>query len=468
VRLFSLLTFPSPRTYRAAVGARAALNGVPLGLPTLPASFGGAQARISTLARRRISLRYAAHLLTIGIVLVAAISAQGFVLDGTGTTAADTRSVIGAASSDMLVERRMVVGGEVDAAQALPAVRAPLEEFAPAFPESHMLVEGETLGQVAAQYQVDVASLFWANDLADGNVFAAGQELRIPRSIGIPHIIAEGETLDSLAARFQVDPQAIVLFKSNGVREGLPLPAGREIFIPGGAESYPAEMLAQLGGEQGIAMIRAVAAGVVQDTDTNLRSGPGRDYPRLGMLDAGRRLKLLARHETWVKVEDGAGVTGWVRGDLLGLSETTITGLTETSDFPPPPLLWVWPTRGEITSPFGWRRIPYRSFHDGLDIANRAGTKIYAARSGRVVESGWCSGFGYCVKIDHGDGMTSIYGHLLRRPPVKAGVSVDAGDLIGLMGSTYDARGGGYSTGVHLHFTLKLNGKAINPLKFLP
>ena len=83
-------------------------------------------------------------------------------------------------------------------------------------------------------------------------------------------------------------------------------------------------------------------------------------------------------------------------------------------------------------------------------------------------EAGWCSGFGYCVKIDHGDGVTSIYGHMIKKPPVRAGDQVEVGDLIGYMGSTYDRSGGGYSTGVHLHFTVKVNGKAVNPLKFLP
>jgi murein DD-endopeptidase MepM/ murein hydrolase activator NlpD len=188
----------------------------------------------------------------------------------------------------------------------------------------------------------------------------------------------------------------------------------------------------------------------------------------LGYLDAGLHMKLLARHKTWVKVDNGAGVAGWVRADLLGLSDSALFTLAETNDFPPPPPRWVWPTRGVITSPFGWRSEPWRMFHDGLDIANDAGTKIYSARAGQVFEAGWCRGFGYCVKIDHGDGVTSIYGHLLKRPPVHTGDSVSAGDPIGSMGSTFDASGGGYSTGVHLHFTIKVNGKAVNPLKFLP
>jgi murein DD-endopeptidase MepM/ murein hydrolase activator NlpD len=121
-----------------------------------------------------------------------------------------------------------------------------------------------------------------------------------------------------------------------------------------------------------------------------------------------------------------------------------------------------------LTSGFGWRSNPFYSFHNGLDFANKAGTGIYAARYGRVFEGGWCSGYGWCVKIDHGNGVQSVYGHLLKKPPVRPGDVVDMGDFIGLMGSSYDAAGGGYSTGVHLHFTIKVGGKAVDPMKYLP
>jgi murein DD-endopeptidase MepM/ murein hydrolase activator NlpD len=370
---------------------------------------------------------------------------------------------------DVRVRREITLATDAEAsAQALSAANLRPEQVEPVFTESHVLAEGETLGQIAAAYRVTVASIFWSNDLAASDVFAVGQELRIPRMSGIPHVIEQGDTLAAIAAQFHVSPQAIVLFKPNGVQESQPLPVGREIFIPGGTRDYPADFLAQHSGELGVAAMRAVVAGTVQESDTNLRTGPGRDYPRVSYLDVGQRMKLVARHNGWVKVDSGAGRIGWVRGDLLGLSDAAISTLAETNDFPAPPPRWIWPTRGAITSPFGWRSAPWRMFHDGLDIANDAGTKIYAARAGTVFEAGWCSGFGYCVKIDHGDGVTTIYGHMLRRPPVHSGDTVSAGDLIGYMGSTYDASGGGYSTGVHLHFTVKVNGKAVNPLKFLP
>jgi murein DD-endopeptidase MepM/ murein hydrolase activator NlpD len=125
----------------------------------------------------------------------------------------------------------------------------------------------------------------------------------------------------------------------------------------------------------------------------------------------------------------------------------------------------VWPAQGTVTSRFGAR---WGGFHNGLDIASRAWTKIYAARTGLVKEAGWCSGYGYCVKLVHDGGFETIYGHLIDQPTVSRGDEVSAGELIGYMGSTYDRAGGGYSTGVHLHLTVLLNGRAVDPLRFLP
>jgi murein DD-endopeptidase MepM/ murein hydrolase activator NlpD len=129
---------------------------------------------------------------------------------------------------------------------------------------------------------------------------------------------------------------------------------------------------------------------------------------------------------------------------------------------------WVWPTRGTLTSKFGYRNLGGRRFHNGIDIANTKWTRIVAARGGTVTEAGWCSGYGFCVKIAHSDGFTTDYGHMASRPPVRAGQWVNPGTLIGYMGATYDRKGGGYATGVHLHFTVKRYGRAVNPLLYLP
>lgn len=451
----------------AAIAARSVLENVPFEVytPTAPAAEPPIRAGLDRLYY--FSPRFAAHIVTVCIVITVALFSADVQLQF--PTALAQLTLPNEQFDDMQVQRQ-IVGAEQPrndepALAAVPSANVAIE---PLFADYHVLTEGETLGQLAAQYHVSVESIFWTNDLAASHVLRTGQELRIPHMSGITHVIEQGDTLDSIAARFQVQPQAIVLFASNRLRADQPLPVGQEIFLPGGTQIYPEEYLTQHGGVAGIEQMRAVVAGMVQESDTSLRAGPGREYSRLGYLDAGQHLKLLARHAVWVKVDNGGGVAGWVRADLLGLSDTSLSTLAETNDFPAPPPRWVWPTRGAITSPFGWRSAPWRMFHDGLDIANDAGTKIYAASAGQVIEAGWCRGFGYCVKIDHGDGMTSIYGHMLKRPPVHAGESVSVGDLIGAMGNTFDTSGGGYSTGVHLHFTIKINGKAVNPLKFLP
>ncbi|HEX5688730.1 MAG TPA: peptidoglycan DD-metalloendopeptidase family protein [Roseiflexaceae bacterium] len=464
---------------RAAAGARAALDSISLReveiwqerLARYRATRIWRLRYHGAYAVRRVSLssRLAAHLLVVGLVILvvslsdASAGAGILRLPQTPVAALPSRS-------DGQVAQWSPSAG-ADAGVDLPVqpeLRRPQEEFEPAFVATHEVAEGEVLGELATRYRVSVEALFWANDLERGGVLAAGQELRIPRISGVPYVIEDGDSLEIIAEKFQVAPQDIVAFKANGVRVDRTLPIGEEIFIPGGTLAYPEDVLARFGDAQGVASMTAVAAGVVRESETNLRLGPGRGYERVGYLDAGYRLKLIGRYGDWVKVDASSSGVGWVRADMIGLSDAALGGLEETTNFPPLPPRWVWPTRGSLSSSFGWRRIPYRSFHDGLDIANAAGTRIYAARTGKVFEAGWCSGFGYCVKIDHGDGVTTIYGHMLKRPPVRAGDTVEAGDLIGYMGSTYDRRGGGYSTGVHLHFTVKINGKAVNPLKFLP
>jgi murein DD-endopeptidase MepM/ murein hydrolase activator NlpD len=458
---------------RAACSARAILDGFPALTPTSPpgpVAPQQARAVAPRSATSQLALRYTAHVVAVGIVAIVVLTASGSPWAGQmHLNAPVVASTSDLAQVDPVVRWTLPSVAQLGGDELVqPALRSPQPQFEPAFVATHELVEGETLGALASRYRVSVASLFWANDLERGDVLAAGQEMRIPRLSGVPHVIQAGETLESLAETFKVSSQAIVLLRSNGIRENAPLPEGREIFVPGGVQPYPAEILVRYGDEQGVAAMTAVAAGVVREADTNLRTGPSRSYPRVGYLDAGRRLKLIARHADWVKVDSGPAGAGWVRADLLGLSDARFNDLPETNDFPAPPPYWVWPTRGEITSRFGWRSAPFRSFHDGLDIANAAGTRIYAARAGQVVEAGWCSGFGYCVKLDHGDGVVTIYGHMLKRPRVKVGEAVDVGALIGYMGSTFDRSGGGFSTGVHLHFTIKVNGKAVNPLKFLP
>ena len=124
----------------------------------------------------------------------------------------------------------------------------------------------------------------------------------------------------------------------------------------------------------------------------------------------------------------------------------------------------VWPTKGVITLEFGQSDWPYQIFHTGIDIANPNGLQgdpITPFMKGKVIYAGeifW--GYGKHIIIDHGDNITSLYGHL-SKIFVYPGQEVKPGDIIGLEGST------GWSTGPHLHFQINVFGLPINPRAFL-
>ncbi len=97
--------------------------------------------------------------------------------------------------------------------------------------------------------------------------------------------------------------------------------------------------------------------------------------------------------------------------------------------------------------------------HHGIDYAAPTGTPVEGAGSGRVVYAGWKGGYGNYVEIKHTNGYTTAYGHLSRiRKGLRPGVKIEQGDMVGYVGST------GISTGPHLHYEVKLNGRLINPL----
>lgn len=122
-----------------------------------------------------------------------------------------------------------------------------------------------------------------------------------------------------------------------------------------------------------------------------------------------------------------------------------------------------WPCSGPITSPFGYRTHPIFGttiFHAGIDIGVDYGTPIHAADSGVVVYSGWISGYGNAVIIDHGGGISTLYGHN-QSLAVSEGQSVSKGSVIAYAGST------GNSTGPHCHFEVDVNGSPVNPMGYL-
>lgn len=123
----------------------------------------------------------------------------------------------------------------------------------------------------------------------------------------------------------------------------------------------------------------------------------------------------------------------------------------------------IWPTRGWVTSGFGYRKSPFTGLpekHEGLDIATRKGAKVFAPAEGKVIVAGRQYGYGNMVEIDHGYGLVTRFGHNSKHL-VKVGDRVRRGQAIALVGNT------GRSTGPHLHYEVLLNGVPVNPRNYI-
>jgi murein DD-endopeptidase MepM/ murein hydrolase activator NlpD len=112
---------------------------------------------------------------------------------------------------------------------------------------------------------------------------------------------------------------------------------------------------------------------------------------------------------------------------------------------------------GVVVSGFGMR---WGRMHEGIDIAASSGTPIRAAAAGTVIHAGWLGGYGNLVVLDHGDGLATAYAHA-SAILVGVGQQVAQGETVSLVGST------GNSSGPHLHFEVRVNGAAVDPLLYL-
>jgi murein DD-endopeptidase MepM/ murein hydrolase activator NlpD len=129
---------------------------------------------------------------------------------------------------------------------------------------------------------------------------------------------------------------------------------------------------------------------------------------------------------------------------------STGTGAPSASGF-------IWPVSGTVVSGFGMR---WGRMHEGIDITAPTGTPIWAAAAGTVIWSSWRGGYGHCVVVDHGNGLATLYAHASALL-TSVGQQVSQGQTIALVGST------GNSSGPHLHFEVRVNGVAVDPLLYL-
>jgi len=229
---------------------------------------------------------------------------------------------------------------------------------------------GDTLGEIALEYGLEIDTLISFNQIEDVRRLQAGSTMEIPNRDGLLYTVKNGDSLSAVASRHGTTVNSIL--DANDMKSQA-LSVGQVIFVP------------------------------------NAR-----------LNETERRIIL---------------------GELFA-----------------------WPTRGSFTSGFGMRADPftgYPRFHNGIDLANRIGTPIRAAASGRVVHvESQVGNYGRFVILRHPDGFQTLYAHL-DSFSVRNGQYVDRGTVLGTMGNT------GRSTGPHLHFSVIHNGTFVDPLRYL-
>ena len=248
-----------------------------------------------------------------------------------------------------------------------------------------------------------------------------------------------------------------------------PVPGDAEPADPPPAAAFAAEELVRVLTDDG--------------TGLNLRANPAPDADRIGSIPDDDVVRIVDgpssddSGDPWYLVTAG-DETGWVTGAYL--VETDPTALHDDDEAEAAPVLRAGVATGSFQYPLerftftqGFGCSPYWfepwvasvgcNFHNGVDLAQDAYTPLLAADGGVVEQAGWCDcGLGYYVKIDHGNGFKTVYGHMAEMPWVAPGDQVAKGDQVGPVGST------GNSTGPHVHFIVQADGVDVDPLGFLP
>jgi murein DD-endopeptidase MepM/ murein hydrolase activator NlpD len=356
---------------------------------------------------------------------------------------------------------------------------------------------GDTLGSIAQSLGITAEELIQANGLADPNVLLAGDTLVVPDTVRtvsseprVPVVMAattepvQSGSDDTRLARLQSTVenrvQADRLLKrlqgdqaSNAAVSGTQAQTSELV-----ADPYAANILSQVesarqhvethavGGAEPVTLSASPAR-----SDTEVAVNPEFESRRDSAVEVAAVVRNAALEpsaadsELLAAAPLGAGAYSPLRqpeaGQVVSPDMPILPGAGEyLPDAPARFTGYIWPTRGTLTSGYGWR---WGRMHRGVDVAGPVGTPIMAAAPGVVERSGWNSGgYGNLVEIRHADGSMTRYAHNSRLL-VRAGQEVRQGQQIAEMGST------GYSTGPHLHFEIHLpNQGTVNPMAYLP
>lgn len=345
----------------------------------------------------------------------------------------------------------------------VPEIAAPMEltaaiqepsQLTPAA-ETYKVQSGDTLSQIARSYKIDPVALEQANGLNNPNQLQVDQVLRIPQSQTIataPSILTLPVSQRTVNTAETINSEPESRFQEQLKADVTQLNHSQPIIPP----------------QPPVVASTTTSLDQAPDWQDRTPSSSGFNQPRQDLAELQRQ--YLPRTQFAVSPPQLIGAAPSSAQDYnpsfqipVGQEVSPELPPLNTPDFPKGPKQfngYSWPAKGVLTSGYGprWGRM-----HRGIDIAGPIGTPIMAAASGEVISAGWNSGgFGKLVKIRHADGSITYYAHN-NRILVRRGEYVKQGQQVAEMGST------GRSTGPHLHFEIRPDGKsAINPIALLP
>jgi len=243
---------------------------------------------------------------------------------------------------------------------------------------------GDTVSTIAEQFGISVNTVLWENRLNTKSTIKPGQTLTILPQSGVSHQVGSGETLDEIADEYEADIDEIIEF--NQLADAAAIEKDQILIIPGGTKDEP------------------------------LPPAPAPTY--------------------------SSGTSSYAYSNIPAPSASAGSANL------------IWPTTSRRISQY------YRWGHLAIDISGGYDSPIYASAAGTVESSGWGTGYGNRVIINHGNGTKTLYAHASKLF-VKAGDYVSQGQTIMMMGCT------GWCTGTHLHYEVIINGSKQNPLSYL-
>ncbi|HEY3247726.1 MAG TPA: LysM peptidoglycan-binding domain-containing protein [bacterium] len=314
-------------------------------------------------------------------------------------------------NAELLRPGQTLIIPAASAGPATPLAPAAVRKPVGGQPVSHVVVAGDTLWSVARRYGLSVSTLARANAMSETALIHPGQRLALA---------ATSAAATPVASRRTVPSQALTILVTSG---------------------QTLSAIAQTYGVSTRALVQA----------NHLRSAHAiRAGQRLTILGSSTAAQLARRTPV-------APAAQTVRRTPVTPARVQIPRVSQPLAASLRRGFFRWPARGIITSRFGMR---WRRHHNGLDIAAPRGTPIYAGRAGMVIFAGWYFGYGLAVLLSHGGGVMSIYGHASALL-VHTGQTVSAGQQIARVGCT------GSCTGNHVHFEVRINGRPVNPLRYL-